>query len=183
MRARMRKALTSIAFGAALFFSSEAHAQFANKRIGLELGVYRFSDNDITLGLPLVLEGSFYIENGFEVGLRVPLTLYLTRFGNQQYFGLGANVFIRYLFSEETLRPWIGGEVDFSYIFRDENSDMTGNQRYFFGPGAAAGLDWFISDTVSIGPRAFFTLNLALNSKTAVVRPTYGGTFNAFAYF
>lgn len=179
----MRKVLTFTVVCAALLGATQAHAQFANKRVGIGFSAYRFTDNDITVGLAPVLEGSYYIENSFEVGIRVPFTIFLTRLSSQQYFSIGGELYVRYLFSEETLRPWLGIEVDAFGILNRADTDLTGNQKVFFGPGASAGLDWFPTDNFSIGPRAFFTLYLALNTLTAVVRPTYGGTVNAHIYF
>ena len=53
-----------------LAWAGEARAQFANKSVGLSLGVLdmqNVSQNELGVGFPIGLMGSLYIENGFEV--------------------------------------------------------------------------------------------------------------------
>jgi outer membrane protein len=167
----------------ALLAGSAAQAQFANRRIGLELGGLSFKDNDVKFGLMAQLEGSYYIENGFEVGLRIPAILFIANTSNTQYFGTGGQLYVRYLISEEAFRPWVGLEVDVVGIIRPNASgDMSQNQQVFWGPGVSAGLDYFVADTVSIGIRPFFTLYLALNN-AQLLRPSFGGSAAVHFYF
>ena len=74
----MRKPRFGLVILAVLAGSTLAHAQFANRRIGLELGVMKFTDRELSIGLMAQLEGTVYIENGFDIGLRVPFILFLT---------------------------------------------------------------------------------------------------------
>ena len=169
----------------ALVGGQEARAQFANRRIGFELGGFTFNDREVTAGLSVQLEGTFYIENGFDVGLRIPATLLLTRQANKQLFGTGGQLYARYLFSEETLRPYAGLAIYVLVIIRGSdpaNPDSGGNQQVFFGPQAFAGIQDFPIDTVSIGARGFFTLYFAVNNSNAI-RPGGGGFLNVHFYF
>src|SRR4051812_8847394 len=80
MRGSMGRALCFMLFLATVSAAGTASAQFSNRRLGLELGGYRFTDQDITVGIPIILEGTYYIENSFDVGIRVsPLNVFLTR--------------------------------------------------------------------------------------------------------
>ncbi len=166
-----------------LLSASAAQAQFANKRLGIEVGGLSFQDHDITFGLVAALDGSYYIENGFEIGLRIPFALLLTRESTQQLFGTGGQLYVRYLISEEALRPWIGLEVDVLGILRGADAaNPNGQQSVFWGPGATAGLDYFVGDTVSIGIRPFFTLYIALNNNEPI-RIGWGGMAAFHFYF
>lgn len=176
-------------FGLVLFLmlaGTQAHAQFSNRRIGFELGGLKFDDSEVVGGPSVQLEGTFYIENGFDVGLRVPFTLFLTNQANKQRFGTGGQLYGRYLFSEESLRPYAGLALDVVVIIRqasENSSDPTsGNQMVFWGPQAFAGLDYFIADTVSIGARGFFTLFIGINNRQAI-RPGGGGYAAVHFYF
>jgi outer membrane protein len=167
----------------AVLTGSAAHAQFANKRIGFELGGMSFKDNEIKAGLLAQLEGSYYIENGFEVGLRVPFYLFFTVQSNRQLFGTGGQLYVRYLISEEALRPWVGVDLDVAVVLRPPDPAFPDQQQtVFWGPGITAGLDYFLADTVSIGIRPFFTLYIALNNNQPV-RPGFGGSAAVHFYF
>jgi outer membrane protein len=158
-----------------------AHAQFANRHIGIELSPMRFTDASVTTGLMAVLDGAWYLDNGFELGLRVPLAMFLTEQASRQLLGTGGQLYARYLFLQESLRPWAGLELDVLYLFRD-NPDKTTNTQVFAGPGASVGLEYFLTNEVSIGARTFFALYLAVNNNSPL-RPSYGGTLSAQVYF
>ena len=177
----MRKTRFGLVLVVALLGGVEARAQFANKRIGLELGAFSFSDSNLSVGLSALLDGNIYIENGFDVGLRVPFTLFLTKTSGKQEFGTGGQLYFRYLFSEESFRPYAGLAIDVQVVVR-QNAMMGTNDQVFFGPQIFAGIDYFVADTVSIGLRAFFTLHFAVNN-TQALRPTYGGFANLHFYF
>ncbi len=176
MRADMRQTLCLMVALCAVLGSSEAHAQFANRSLGLGFGFTRFEADSISFGLPITLEGTLYIEDGFDLFLRIPLMIL-----NQSpltpalILATGGQFGARYLFMEETLRPWAGAEVSFLYIFRSGDQGAA-----FFGPGIAGGVDYFVTDTVSLGARANFDLFIALN---VPVRPTYGIGINVHTYF
>jgi outer membrane protein len=165
----------------ALLAASAAHAQFANRHIGLELSPMRFTDHELTTGFSATLDGSWYLDNGFDVGLRVPFAMFLTTTSTRQRFGTGGQLYARYLFSQEQLRPWVDLELDVLYIFRD-NPDASTQQQVFWGPGVSVGLDYLINDSVAIGARTMFTLYIALENDSPV-RPSYGGTVNVSFYF
>jgi outer membrane protein len=179
----MRKTRLGLVFTAALLAAGQAHAQFANKHIGFELGAIKFTDRELKVGLAAQLEGNIYIENGFDVGLRVPFVLFLTTVANRQRFGVGGQLYVRYLFSEESFRPWASLELDVLGIVRENDASISnGQQQVFWGPGASAGLDYFVGDSVSLGARGFFTLYIALNNDQPI-RPGYGGFGNVKFYF
>jgi outer membrane protein len=179
----MRSQTCGWVFAVVLLAASAAQAQFANRRIGFELGALSFRDDELRVGLMAQLEGTYYIENGFEVGLRVPFFLFLTTSATTQRFGTGGQLYVRYLISEEALRPWVGLEVDVLAVFRPgDPANPNEQQNVFFGPGLSAGLEYFVADTVSIGIRPFFTLYIALNNN-APIRPGYGGAGSVHFYF
>jgi outer membrane protein len=165
----------------ALLASGAAHAQFQNRHLGIELSPMRFTDAEVTTGLMAVLDGAYYLDNGFEIGLRVPLAMFLTTTASKQLLGTGGQAYVRYLFLQESLRPWVGLELDVLYLFRD-NPDRSTNTQIFAGPGASVGLEYFVTNEISIGARTFAALYFGINS-SSIFRPSYGGTLNASVYF
>lgn len=177
----VRNLLAMLVVTAALLLGTEGHAQFANKSIGLSVGFLSIQgDQNLEFALPLTIDGTLYVENGFDVYLHVALMLVrvdagaATSTGAGLVFGVGGHLGARYLFSEESLRPWLGIEVAGAGVLTQPSAFGFG------GPGVAAGLDYFVADTISIGARAYFDLFLELNGPT---RPSIGGALSAATYF
>ncbi len=181
----MRKTRFGLVLVVALLGGFEARAQFANKSLGLELGGFSFNDRNMTVGICAQLEGTFYVESGFEIGIRVPFAWMLTR-TPPQLFGTGGQLHFRYLFSEESLRPYVGLAIDVLVIIGNPDpsgsDSQSGNKTVFFGPQAFAGLEYFVSDSIAIGARGFFTGHIAVNNQNAF-RPTFGGYAGMHVYF
>ncbi|HZH02323.1 MAG TPA: hypothetical protein VEY30_00985, partial [Myxococcaceae bacterium] len=78
--------------------------------------------------------------------------------GRRQVVGVAPSVGLRYLFSEEGLRPYAGLDLSFLLTFREVGI------RSYFGLGPNIGLDYFLSDTFSIGVRGQYNLYVALNT-------------------
>lgn len=138
-----------------------AQAQFANRSLGVSATASTTISNSQLYGL--TLEGSHYIENGFDVYLRVPLVVASTQLGADTVsgkgwvLGTGTNLGVRYLLSEQQVRPYLG--VHLSALVLITKPEI----QYFFGPGATAGLDWFFADAFSIGARTSYDLFIDLN--------------------
>lgn len=188
MRA-MRKTLTTLVLCMGLFTAAEAHAtaSFANRSLGLGVSGFRLlgEESGVDWGIPLTLEGGYYIENGFDLYLRVPLMLLYQKFGfgpDQSAGGLilatGGQFGVRYLFMEESLRPYVNLHLAGIYFFRDGAAFNLPN--FFAGPGVGAGVDYFVGESISIGARAYFDLFITLN---AAPRFAIGGGINAATYF
>jgi outer membrane protein len=169
----MFKTLTALAV---LCAAAPASAQFANRHVGLELSPLRFTDSELTTGVGITVDASAYIDDGFELGGRVPFNLFLTTQAARQRLATGGQLYAKYLFTQEALRPWVDLELDMLYIFRD-NADASTQQQVFCGPGVSFGLDYFVTESVSVGARTMFTLYVAVNNN-APLRPAYGGTAN-----
>ena len=169
----------------AVLLAGTAHAQFANRSFGAGLSFVKFTGVDAAAGVeyavPLTLEGSVYIENRFELYAQVPFMVVEVAVGADrpgqgrgEVFGTGGHLGARYLLLQESVRPYVGLELAAMAFFTKPDPKV------FWGPGASAGVDWFILDTVSIGARGFFDLFIELNFP---VRPTVGGGLNFAAYF
>ena len=182
----MRKRLGGWIAVLGMLVAGEAHAQFANRSLGAGVGYVKlFGGSSVTgatgvdYALPLTLEGSLYIENGFDIFARVPLMLVsvtsgaATASGAGLVFGTGGHLGVRYLFSEENLRPYAGIELA-GYVLLAQTTVV------FIGPGVVAGVDYFIADTVSIGARGFFDLFIELN---VPLRPALGAGASVAVYF
>ena len=182
----MRKTTGGLLAMLGMLATSEAHAQFANRSLGAGLGFIKLLGDSsapgatgVDFAVPLTLEGSMYLENGFDLYLHVPLLLLqvssgaFTASGAGLVMGTGGHAGVRFLFSEETLRPYVGIELAGFYLF-------TKQPIWFIGPGVVLGLEYFVADTVAIGARGFFDLFIELNFSP---RPSFGGGLSVAFYF
>ncbi len=184
----MRTILSTVVLCAALGLSTEASAtaSFANRSLGLGFGAFSLQPNGadiISWGLPITLEGGYYIENGFDLYLRVPLMLLSQRtgFGPDKsspgvILATGGQFGVRYLFLEESVRPYVMLQLAGLYLFRDSS---LGNN-FYAGPGVGVGVDFFVADSISLGVRGTFDLFITLNAPTLF---SVGGGVNATTYF
>lgn len=174
----MRTFLCTAAACVALFGATTAQAQFANRSLGVSVGYFRISDSNdkgFDWAVPLSLEASLYIESGFDVVLRVPLMLVTERITGKQTFATGGQLGIRYLFSEESLRPYFGIDIAYLHVFREQGLTMD-----YVGLGPHLGVDYFVSESVSIGARGYVDAFWMLNQN---VWFAFGGQAVAATYF
>lgn len=158
-----------------LLWGGAAHAQFANRSIGLSLGYLDLNNAEsVENGIPLGLNASLYIENGFDLTLNFQVMLLREKISERQVIGIAPATGIRYLFSEENVRPYLGADLSFLYIFGIATTQG------FVGLGPNAGIDIFLSDNVSIGAKGIFNVYVSLN---APVQTSLGATANIATYF
>jgi outer membrane protein len=145
----------------ALFCGSAAQAQFANHSISLSGGYQTFSGDQIVVGsgYPLTLGSTLYVEGGWEATADFAFLILNTAVQpRQQAIGIAPAVGMRYLLMQETLRPWLGLDVSYLHVFADVAASN------FVGVGPKAGVDYFLTDTVSVGVRANYVFYLMLNA-------------------
>jgi outer membrane protein len=134
---------------------SPAQAQFANHSIGFEAGaMYILNPGDVPSPSPRIgsgggigLNGSLYIESGFELNARVLVTLHEREASPSNYnvVGILPAVGFRYLFSEENIRPYVGLQIAYlAFITNDYDGS-----RLAVVP--VLGIDFFPSENFSIG--------------------------------
>jgi outer membrane protein len=176
----MRKLLVGLAFAGCLLSTSEAHAQFANRSLGVSPGFMKLFAPDINWIVPITLDGSIYAENGFDIFIHVPVGIASIVYLRPDYitFAWGGQIGARYLFLEETIRPYVGVQGTVMFIVRDPAPVM-----FFGGIGLVAGIDFFASDTFSLGPRAFFDGFLGIEAGVVTWRAQLGGVLNFSVYF
>ena len=122
----------------------------------------------------LTLEGSKYLENGFEVFGRVPLLIAEPPGGlGQRVFSTGGSLGVRYLFIEGTVQPWVGLQASSVVLITEPVS-------WFLGPGATLGLDWVLNDSWAIGARGSYDVFIDLNGPW---RHQLGGSLTASVLF
>jgi outer membrane protein W len=186
MRTTLRLSVLCLSLLAAT--QASASASFANRSLGIGVGGFRLLGDDqqlIDYGVPITLEGTYYIESGFDLYARIPLMLLYQRQGVTSSGGgglvlaTGGQVGFRYFFSEENLRPYIGLHLAGLYVFRD-SALAGGRANFMFGPGVGVGLDLFVADSISIGVRAYTDMFITLNAPVAF---SLGGALNACTYF
>jgi outer membrane protein len=184
----MRTFTSTVVLCAALLLSGEARAtaSFANRSLGLGFGGFSLLPSGadvVSWGLPITLEGGYYIENGFDLYLHVPLMLLSQKVGfgpDKSSPGIivatGGQFGVRYLFMEESIRPYVMLHLAGLYFFRDA---ALGNN-FYAGPGVGAGIDFFVADSISLGVRGTFDLFITLN---APILFSLGGAANVTTYF
>jgi outer membrane protein len=154
----MRSFCSALALLAALFLAAPAHAQFANRSLGLSAGYMNFN-NTASLNSTVFLgfDASLYVEGGFEVVSLTKLAFPYDPISEKRVVGLAPSLGIRYLFLEEGIRPYIGADLSYLHIFKDSG------EQNFFGVGPNVGLEFFVSDSISLGARAQFNAYLSLD--------------------
>jgi outer membrane protein len=148
---------------ACLGLAGEAHAQFANKSIGLQVGVLGLNNvagNELDYGLPVGLTGSLYIENGFSVVVGAGVMVVHDQVLSTNILALdGPSAGIRYQFLEESIRPYVGLDLSYLHLFGTALATTD-----FFGVGPNAGVDFFVTDSISVGLRLRFNIYVSLNA-------------------
>ncbi|XXF76014.1 hypothetical protein P2318_23535 [Myxococcaceae bacterium GXIMD 01537] len=157
----MRKLLCVLGFTLALLGASPAHAQFANRSLGISGGYLGFNRTaGLDSGAYLGLDASLYIESGFELVSLTKIAFPLDPGTNKRVIGLAPSVGMRYLFMEESIRPYLGADLSYLLVFKADTTPQ------YVGVGPNLGVDLFISESVSIGARAQYNFYLALNEET-----------------
>ncbi|MFO0593840.1 MAG: hypothetical protein U0228_01010 [Myxococcaceae bacterium] len=186
----MRKTLSTwvLVFGLVCSANAFASASFANRSLGLGVGGFAILGDrpaiGIDWGVPITLEGGLYLESGFELFVRIPLLFAQQKFGVAADGGPGIVIAsggqfgVRYLFLEESVRPYIDLHLAGLYFIRDAGA--TGLNNFFIGPGTGGGCDFFVTDSISLGVRAFVDMYVTLNKPLSFA---VGGGAYATTYF
>lgn len=171
----MRTLFCALGLFVALLGSAPAHAQFDNNSLGLSLGYMDFNRTaGLEGGVFVGLDASLYIENGFDLVTLTKITFPKDPATGKRIIGVAPSLGIRYLFMEESFRPFAGTDISYLLIFR---ATSTGQ---YVGLGPNVGFEYFVSDSVSLGLRGQYNFYIALNEKTQTSL-TFGAT--AAAYF
>lgn len=195
--APMAKKLSTCVLVVGLLAATEANASasFANRNLGIGVsgfGIVGAMTNGIGIdwGVPITLEGGFYIESGFEVFLRIPLLFAQQKFGFNTADGKGivlasgGQFGIKYMFLEESIRPYVTLHLAGLYFIRDGAALMAMSgvnlNNFFIGPGTSFGVDFFVGESISLGARGYVDMYVTLN-----VPPNFaiGGGIAATTYF
>lgn len=162
--------------GILLLGCSAARAQYANHSVGLSVGVmnFLFERQGLNRGPFVGLEGSIYIENGWDVVSLSKIVIPYDSIAGKFAVGLAPSIGVRYLFSEERIRPYAGADLSWLFLFRDSGTAS------LFGVGPNLGIDFFVSDSVSLGLRIQYVLYFQLNGP---FRDSLDGSLGVAAYF
>lgn len=149
--------------------------QFSNHSLGVGANAATSIDHHPLWSLSL--EGSWYIENGFDLYVQVPFTLTTTT-PNRLTPATGIHLGVRYLFLEESIRPWVGLHLANVTVFTMPDPTI------FAGVGAAAGLEFFFTDAFTIGARGTYDLVLNVDLTRPVdVRHNFGASLSVATWF
>ncbi len=188
----MRKTLSTWVVVLLLLGAVEANASasFANRMLGLSGGYSTFTNNNVALTtvVPIALEAGYYIESGFDLYLRVQISLVRQGVGfgadrnNPGFlFGIGGQLGIRYLFLEESIRPYVGVHLAGMGL----PSELRVGPPGYGGLGINGGVDFFLSDSISLGLRGYFDLLMSVRGDTGdfIVLPLPGAVISINTYF
>lgn len=168
--------LSSLLLLGSLLLAGEAQAQFANRSLGVAAGYMNFNLKDLNWGVPVGLEGSVYVENGFDVVFHGYALVLTDNIYGRQFIGFYGSGGVRYLFSQESLRPYVGMELGYFQAFGRPDNDNINR----VGLSPTLGLDYFVSDNTSLGIRGEFTAYWMLNQQVAT---SFGGHFMVATWF
>ncbi|MEN9796483.1 MAG: hypothetical protein RL653_179 [Pseudomonadota bacterium] len=153
----MRTLVLLAAFCSGLLFAPHAHAQFANRSIGLSAGYLRLGIDGLDWGVPVGIDASVYIENHFDLVFHLYGMILNDSTRPRQFVGIYGATGVRYLFNEETIRPYAGLDLGYFQTFaREPAANLVG-----LTPNV--GVEWMAGDTWSIGARGQFTGYFMLN--------------------
>jgi outer membrane protein len=171
----MRSFLYTLGFVAALLVAAPSHAQFANRSIGLSLGYMNFNGTaSLNSTVFIGFDASLYIESGFEVVSLTKLAFPKDPIRGRRVVGLAPSLGIRYLILEESIRPYVGADLSYLHVFKEQGESN------FVGIGPNAGIEFFVTDSVSLGARAQFNAYLSLSERVQTSLILSGG---ASVYF
>jgi outer membrane protein len=174
--------------------STASATSFANRGLGLGLGFMKIFRDDPTVpdfAIPLWLEGSYYTENGIDVYVRIPLALASVPIGAPPnggaglVFAIGGQFGLRYLFLEETVRPFVSLHLSGIYVVVPmQSGGVNIGSNLLAGPGVGAGLEVFVFESVSLQARGFLDWFVGINCGLSnCQRFNVGGTLTAATYF
>jgi outer membrane protein len=170
-----RKAALWASAALLLLTAAPAKAQFANWGLGLAVGYDFIWKENILLGVPIGLRGSYYVDQGFELTAAVNFQYLRSSVANKDAYGILPQVGFRYLFLQETIRPYVGADLDYWHIFANP---AAGGVDLFkgvdlVGIGPKAGCEFFTSDSFSLGVEAnagfFFALNQPVDVRLSLI--------------
>lgn len=171
----MRTLLCALGLAAALLSAAPAQAQFANRSLGLSLGYMDFKRTaGLEGGFFVGFDGSYYIESGFDLVSLTKLSFPRDPGTGKRVVALAPSVGIRYLFMEESFRPYAGTDISYLLVFRE------GSTGQYVGLGPNLGFDFFVTDTVSLGLRGQYNFYFTLNEETQY---SLTASVGAAAYF
>ncbi len=166
----MRSFLSALALLATLFVAAPSHAQFANRSLGLSLGYMNFNNTASLSSTGFIgFDATLFIEGGFEVVSLTKLAFPYDPISDRRVLGLAPSVGLRYLFLQESIRPYVGADLSYLHVFKPQGDSN------FFGLGANAGIEFFVSDSISLGVRGQFNVYLSLNEATQTSLMGSGG--------
>ncbi|MBI5549721.1 MAG: hypothetical protein HY901_38025 [Deltaproteobacteria bacterium] len=148
------------AFLCAALAAKPAQAQFANHSIGFEAGYVYVANpaaQNVGSGFDLGVNSTLYIESGFDLYFRILVGIHKQRLPEQNVVGILPAVGFRYLFSEDTVRPYLGLNLAYQAYITDEYSS-----RFALAP--QAGIEFFVAENFSIGFQTEYHLVLSLNA-------------------
>jgi outer membrane protein len=154
----MRSFLYALGISVALFAAAPAHAQFANRSLGLSAGYMNFNGTaSLNSTAFLGFDATLYIESGFEVVSLTKISFPKDPITGNRVVGLAPSLGIRYLFLEESIRPYVGADLSYLHVFKPQGDSN------FVGVGPNAGVEFFVSDSISVGARAQYNAYVSLS--------------------
>jgi outer membrane protein len=176
----MRSALLGLGLCSVLLAASPAWAQFANRSIGFSAGYQKLNEESgLNWGVPAGILYTAYLDAGFEATGHFHVMFLQDPVLRKTVVGVTPQIGIRYLFLQEHVRPYVALDLSYLHLFYDTGGNQAASTNYV-GVGPNLGIDFFVSDTWSVGVRGQYNLYVMLNKPT---QSSLGATLEVATYY
>ena len=159
--------------------STPALAQYENRALSLSVGYVALHQGVVPVpGIAVGLGWTHYIDGGFEWTANADAMLLPEPDMTGNIFGVSGGPGLRYLFLQESIRPWVGVALSYLLLF---HSDQSWNH---LGLGPSMGLDFFLTRQISLGVKGRLDFYAVLRDREPIaLRISSGGALVGSAWF
>ncbi len=170
MRAAFLTRIAPLALLAALCLPGSAQAQFTNHSIGFEAGFFYLTPEvGATSGPTLGINSTLYLDHGVDLYFRAQAGLHQEGGGMpnpKNLIGVFPALGLRYLFSQEDFRPFVGGCISYLHFFGSD-SGLFPDALFAVVP-IFGGAEYYVASNTAIGFQVEYHRTLVLNETLLV---------------
>ena len=171
------RGLSPAIFVASALASTHALAQYENRALALSVGYAALHlAPDTVHGIGAGLGWINYIDGGFEWTANADAMLLAEPNAAGNIVGVSGGPGLRYLFLQESIRPWVGLALSYLLLFESDQSSS------HVGLGPSAGLDVFLTRQISLGLKGRVDFYVALRDPIDL-RTSFGAALVGSSWF
>jgi outer membrane protein len=173
------RGLTPAVLVASALASTHALAQYENHALSLSVGYVALHQGVVIVpGIAGGVGWTDYIDGGFEWTANADAMLLPEPDMTGNIFGVSGGPGLRYLFLQESIRPWVGVALGYLLLFRSDQSWS------HLGLGPSLGLDVFLTRQISLGLKVRLDFYGVLRDRDPIsLQISSGGALVASAWF